>query len=242
MSQRSSLIAAEWRYLVFLNYVVEQTLLTPCLPEGVELDEFNGKLYLSLVGLLTRNMQIGGVDDPFHGEFEQVNLRFYAKRRSDEGLDHGVVFIREIVPDVLQATAARAIYGERFVAMPMRHRISIATDDPRATFEYGFEYEDGWNSVKAVSQGQLRSMQTGSKEEFIAHRLSGFAGRPGGPTSHYRLQHPRWRYWPAAEASLQADVAEVWGREFVPYLHERPDFAFIAAGSAVEVHMPQSGN
>ena len=43
-------LTAEWRYLAMLNYAVDPALLAPLVPRGTELDEFENKTYVSLVG------------------------------------------------------------------------------------------------------------------------------------------------------------------------------------------------
>ena len=45
-------LTAEWRKLIMANYLVEPELLKPYLPAGTELDYWNGKLHLSLVGFM----------------------------------------------------------------------------------------------------------------------------------------------------------------------------------------------
>ena len=69
-------LTADWRHLLMLNYVVEPDLLRPRVPSGVELDAWNGKTYLSLVGFLFQHTRVLGWRVPFHTDFEEVNLRF----------------------------------------------------------------------------------------------------------------------------------------------------------------------
>ena len=41
-------LTAEWRYLALLNYAVDPALLAGLVPSDTELDEFEGKTYMSL--------------------------------------------------------------------------------------------------------------------------------------------------------------------------------------------------
>jgi uncharacterized protein YqjF (DUF2071 family) len=43
-------LTAEWRFLVMLNYAVDPELLARFVPRGTELDVFEGRTYVSLVG------------------------------------------------------------------------------------------------------------------------------------------------------------------------------------------------
>ena len=94
----SIFLSAEWRSLVMLNYAVDRVVLEPLLPRGVELDLWEGGALVSMVGFLFRDCRVLGVPVPFHRNFEEVNLRFYVRRRVDGEWRRGVVFVREIVP------------------------------------------------------------------------------------------------------------------------------------------------
>lgn len=77
-------LKAEWRYLVMLSYVVEQELLHRYVPNGVELDTWNGDACVSMVGFLFLRTRVMGLGMPLHTNFEEVNLRFYVRRSAPE--------------------------------------------------------------------------------------------------------------------------------------------------------------
>src|ERR1700761_6977286 len=117
-------LEADWRYLAMLNFAVDPDLLRRLVPEGTELDFFDGKTFVTVVGFLFLNTRVLGVPVPLHRDFEEVNLRFYVRRKSADTWRRGVVFVREFVPKIAIATVARVFYGERYSAYPMRHNIS----------------------------------------------------------------------------------------------------------------------
>ena len=86
---------AGWR---LLNYAVDPKLLAPRVPAGTELDQFEGKTFVSLVGFRFLSTKVFGVPIPFHRNFDEVNLRFYVRRREAGMVKRGVVFIQELVP------------------------------------------------------------------------------------------------------------------------------------------------
>jgi uncharacterized protein len=116
-------LTANWRYLAMLNYVVDPRLLAPLVPRGTEIDFDNGETFLSVVGFLFLDTRLLGVPVPLHRDFEEVNLRFYVRRKSADTWRRGVVFIRELVPRRAIALVARACYGENYLALPMKHEI-----------------------------------------------------------------------------------------------------------------------
>src|SRR5438128_2571069 len=79
----------------------------PLVPCGVELDLWEGAALVSMVGFLFLDCRVLGVPVPFHRNFEEVNLRFYVRRKAGGEWRRGVVFIREIVPRRAIALVAR---------------------------------------------------------------------------------------------------------------------------------------
>jgi uncharacterized protein len=106
-----------------LNYVVDPRLITPLVPAETEIDFENGETFLSVVGFLFFDTRLLGLPIPLHRDFEEVNLRFYVRRKSADTWRRGVVFIRELVPRRAIALVARTFYGENYVALPMKHEI-----------------------------------------------------------------------------------------------------------------------
>lgn len=224
-------LTAEWRHLVMLNYPVDPALLTPLVPAGTELDSWQGTTYLSVVGFLFLRTRVMGVPVPFHRDFEEVNLRFYVRRRGPEGWRRGVVFVREIVPRRAIAWVARTVYGENYVAMPMRH--SLPPGDGTITYEW--RHRGRWCSLQAAVSGRPSPLEAGTEAEFIAEHYWGYARQRDGGTVEYRVEHPRWQAWRADAAGLDADVAALYGDAFAAPLSAPPRSAFVADGSPVVV-------
>ncbi|MFD6447768.1 DUF2071 domain-containing protein [Promicromonospora sp. NPDC060204] len=118
-------LSAEWRRLLMLSYEIDPDALRPLVPRGVELDTWDGRHLVSMVAFQFLDTRLLGVPVPFHRDFDEINLRFYVRRRADDGWRRGVVFVKEIVPRWALATVARVVYGEKYVARPMRHRIDL---------------------------------------------------------------------------------------------------------------------
>ncbi len=55
-----------------LSYEVEPRLLTKFVPEGTELDRWNSKVFVSLVGFrFLKTKVVGAVPVPFHRNFDE---------------------------------------------------------------------------------------------------------------------------------------------------------------------------
>jgi uncharacterized protein YqjF (DUF2071 family) len=235
-------LTAHWRYLAMLNFRVAPELLAPYLPAGTELDFFNGETYLSVVGFLFYHSLVCGLPIPRHRNFEEVNLRFYVRKKpvrlAPDTWRRGVVFIRELVPKPAIAITARVFYGEPYQALPMRSE--VIDRDGEVSVRYEWRRGNRWEHLAMTARGQAEIVPAGSHEEFITEHYWGYTRHDPDRTSEYRVEHPRWKIWPAASSELRADVAALYGEKFLAPLTTPPASAFIADGSFVTVYRRSS--
>ena len=237
MAQSRAFLSAEWRNLAMLNFRVDPAILARFVPRGTELDFFQGTTYISVVGFQFLRTRIFGVlPVPFHVNFDEVNLRFYVRRREGDEVRRGVVFVKEVVPRRAIACVARWSYGEKYIACPMRHEISGA-QSPSARYEWKFQNK--WCGMGATAASIPLLPQEGSLEQFITEHYWGYSTKRGGRSVEYRVSHAPWRVWTASKARFEGDGAAMYGEVFDECLSRPPDSAFIAEGSKVEVHMPR---
>jgi uncharacterized protein YqjF (DUF2071 family) len=215
-----------------LNYVVDPQLITPLVPAETEIDFENNETFLSVVGFLFLDTRLLGLPIPLHRDFEEVNLRFYVRRKSADTWRRGVVFIRELVPRPAIALIARAFYGENYVAVPMKHEIEHL--DGNLKVEYSWRRGRKWESLKMTAAGEAQSIPAGSHTEFITEHYWGYTALRSG-CSEYRVEHPRWKIWNANGFELNANVATLYGEQFAETLSQSPRSAFIADGSPITV-------
>jgi uncharacterized protein YqjF (DUF2071 family) len=230
-------LSTEWRNLVMLNYAVDSALLQPLVPKGTELDFWGGNCFLTVVGFLYLHTRLLGVPIPFHRNFEEVNLRFYVRRKTSDGYRRGVVFVKEVVPRMAIAAVARWLYNENFVACPMSSQIRqpSETEGTVGSVEYRWTSLSRTNVVRAEFHGMPSEPAGGSEEEFITEHYWGYTCQRDGSTSEYRVEHPRWRVWRASSTELDCDIAGFYGEQYHKALSQLPTSAFVAEGSAVAV-------
>ncbi len=233
----SKFLTAEWRHLAMLNFEVDPKVLRPFVPAGTELDDWQGRTFISVVGFMFLSTRVFGVAIPWHRNFEEVNLRFYVRRKASDGWRRGVVFIKEIVPRAAIALTARVVYGENYVAVPMNHDIACenaGSATPR-NVSYSWRFRGRENRIELTVQGDAREALEESDAEFITEHYWGYARRRGGRTMEYHVEHPRWRIARASAARLDCDVDGLYGSQFVEFLKGQPASAFLADGSDVTV-------
>jgi uncharacterized protein YqjF (DUF2071 family) len=225
-------LTANWRYLAMLNFVVDPAIVAPLVPPGTELDFENGETFVSVVGFLFLDTRILGLPIPLHRDFEEVNLRFYVRKKFADTWRRGVIFVRELVPRRAIALVARAFYGENYLALPMKHEIEHV--DLRVKVEYSWRRGRKWESLKMSASGEPQIIPAGSHADLITEHYWGYTG-VRAECSEYRVEHPRWKIWNAEKFELRADVTALYGEQFAETLTAPPRSAFVAEGSPITV-------
>ena len=228
-------LSAEWRDLVMLNYEVEADLLSRYVPPGTALDSFKGRTYLSLVGFrFCGTRLLGCLPIPFHANFDEVNLRFYVRRKEGNEDRRGVVFIAELVPKRAIAATARLAYGENYTHLPMKHRVE--TQGLNKTVEYQWQVGDQWCRLSAETLGLPAQPQQGSLEQFITEHFWGYSTQRTGGCIEYHVSHVPWQVWASPQAGFEGETTDLYGEKLATVLQRRPDCAFVADGSPVIVY------
>jgi uncharacterized protein YqjF (DUF2071 family) len=220
-----------------LNYPVEPAILRPLVPRGTELDLWQEQALVSVVGFRFVSTRVLGIRFPGHEDFEEVNLRFYVRRRVGDEIRRAVVFIRELVPRPAIAWTARLWYNEPYRALPMRHAIQIAGSERRLHYEW--RERGGWIGIHATTIGPPTALVRGSEAEFITEHYWGYTRQRDGGTIEYQVQHPSWRVWESPSATCTGDHWVTYGEPFARALVGAPQSAFVAEGSPVTVGHPR---
>ena len=226
-------LTAEWRKLAIFNFEIDPDLLKSYVPKGTELDFFNGKCLVSVVGFLFLNTKVLGISVPFHRNFEEVNLRFYVKKWENGIWKRGVVFIQEIVPKHALTFVANTFYNEHYHTFPMKHTIENKIEN-QLNIEYAWKNKD-WNFLKISADAQPKTMLPNSEFEFITEHYFGFT-KNGNSTTEYEVRHPKWTYYEVLDFQLNIDFEQQYGKEFAMLQHQKPDSVMLAEGSEIEVH------
>lgn len=223
-------LTAKWHDLIMANYEVDPSLLEPRLPAGTSLDLHEGKCFVSLVGFMFLDTRVLDFLVPFHINFEEVNLRFYVVRETEDEIRRGVVFVKEIVPKAAIAAVARTFYGEPYERWAMSHECSGT--------HVGYNWSKGTcsNSVTVTRGENLGVPADGSHGEFIIEHYWGYTKRGGNRTDEYRVEHPKWELFEAADPQIEVDFGCTYGEEFAFLTELQPYSILLAKGSEIAVY------
>ena len=229
-------LEADWRKLIMANYIIDPDLLTGFIPHGTELDFFEDKTFVSLVGFMFYNTKVLKITVPFHKNFEEVNLRFYVRYNQDGEWKRGVVFIKEIVPLKTISLIANHLYKEHYQTLPMKHNIR---EDDKVSVSYHWDYKKRWNSLSVLAEKESLPIQEGTEQEFITEHYWGYTRVSDTKTSEYEVVHPKWQHYPVLDYDIDVDFKTVYGEKFGFLSEEKPSSVLLAEGSWIAVKKGQ---
>lgn len=228
-----SFLTAQWRKLIMANYEIDPSILEPYVPAFTELDFFEGKTYVSLVGFLFDDVKLMGLSIPFHRTFEEVNLRFYVRYKEKGEWKRGTVFISEIVPKAAITFVANTVYKEHYSTLPMKH--SWTEKDNHLHIAYDWKLNKEWQHLSVKAQTTPREIPLGHFNEFITEHYWGYNKVSDQKTIEYEVRHPRWQDYAVEDYSIQADFGKLYGQDFTFLSNQEPYNVLLAEGSAISV-------
>lgn len=223
-------LTAKWQDLIMANYEVAPHLLADFVPPGTTLDFYGEKCFVSLVAFMFLDTRVLKIPVPFHINFEEVNLRFYVKRETENETRRGVVFIKEIVPRFAIATVARVFYGEPYEAWRMSHQKTSRE------LIYAWWKRDDVHHIKVEIGENTGIPKENSNGEFIIEHYWGYTKRVGNRTDEYKVEHPKWELFDVKDYEIKCDFGKLYGAKFAFLNDAKPDSIFMAKGSEVSVY------
>ena len=215
--------------------------MEPLLPSGLVIDHWQGRAYVSLVGLRFDNVRVFGVPAPPRA-YDEINLRFYVRRRAgDRDNRPGVVFVRQLVPHRLTALAARVMYREPFETAPTGHAFH-AGDAAGAALAacVAYHWDENGRRQRFWASAEEAPMDTApnSLEEFLTSRYWGYNGKPSSGVRTYHLTRPDWQVRQASRWGIDCDFSEVCGGRLTETMRKMPASVLLATGSRAAVSLP----
>lgn len=227
-------LSARWENLIMANYEVDPDVLKSYLPHGVELDFYNNKTYVSLVGFMFKKTSLFNIPIPFLATFEEINLRFYVKRVEGGAIKRGVVFINETVPYKFVAWLANKLYKEHYIAIPTKNKLEIKSSSKAIRYEWKINNE--WNHIAVNVANTKEPILPGSIEEFIFEHYYGYTKINEQHSQEYKVNHPRWHVNNVIDHFIHCDFKLMYGNDFSFLNKRQPDSVIHAEGSPVTVN------
>jgi uncharacterized protein YqjF (DUF2071 family) len=222
-------LTARWNNLFLATWAVPPALLEKRLPPGLTLDQRGGSAFVSLVAFEFLDTRVFGIPWPGYRDFGEINLRFYVR----QGLDRGVVFIREFVPQRLVAWMARLLYNEPYLAAPLT---VLKQDGPDAiSLEYRLHFAGREQRISVTGGKPAFRPAEDSDEHFFKEEHWGYGVTRSGKGLRYEVAHPVWDVYPVRSYEIDFDSAGVYGAEWGFLREQTPLSVALAVGSAISV-------
>ncbi len=238
MTAPSPFLTATWSNLLLFTYAIDPEILRPRLAEGLELDTIDGEAFVSLVAFDFLNTRVKGISFPGFRNFPEINLRFYVREPANGR--RGVMFVRELVPSLVIAWTAQALYNEPYVTASMKSQ--VVRDETALTVRHDWTYKGRSHAVEVVSSPELRDAEPDSLEHFFKEHEWGYGKARSGAALVYTVNHVRWPVHDVVRHTVDVDFARLYGQEFEPLNRAEPMSIMHAKGSAVEVYPPAFGS
>ena len=165
MPDRPHALVQEWRNLTFMHWEVSPEKLQPHIPEGLEIDLFDGKAYVGTIPFQMRNVRPRLLPSvPGISTFPEFNVRTYVTKNGKPG----VLFL------TLDAQSrVTCFYAPRKYGLPYRYaKCRLKIDENRYSWVSKRSSDGVELEGEATATGEKRIAKKGTLEEFLFERYS----------------------------------------------------------------------
>lgn len=189
-----------WRALTFLHWAYEPAVIRRLLPEGVELDTFNGAAWIGLTPFLLANLHPPLMPAvPWLSSFPEMNVRTYVKGRDGKP---GIWFF------TLEADRMAAVLGARMsYRLPYRWaRMRVREQEGIVSYQSDRFAPFGKGRARIAVRPGAR-MEAGQFDNFLTARYRLYT-RAGKRIGHADIEHEPWPLRSADVVQFEQDVVE----------------------------------
>ena len=227
-------LESKWQRLVSINYVVDAKILEPYIPAGTELELFNNKCFVSLVAFRYDDTKLLRFKVPFHTQFEEINLRFYVRRKlPNRQWRSEVAFTKLFFPKPALSAVANSIYKENYETRRMRH--TWKEDEKFLYTSYGLN-KSHWHQFSIISEKDPIPIEFNSPAYFFSKHYWGTSQIDSKASTEYMIEHPEWFTYETVKADINFDFGLLFGDDFESLTNSKPDSVQMFDGSDVTIY------
>ena len=192
-----------WRDLLFVHWEVSAEALRPLLPEALELDDFEGRLFVGAVPFVMEGVRASWMPGFTALSFLETNLRTYVRYRDRPG----VWFFSLEAASWLAVKVARSVWKLPY------HHASMSVDRTGDTIRYRSSRNDGSGaglSAEFEVGEALGPSRPGTLEHFRLERYLLFSER-GGRLYEGQVNHVPYPARAARVRSLEESLLAAAG-------------------------------
>ena len=197
MPMRPHALSQEWRELTVLHWKVDADRLQPHLPDGLEIDFFEGEAYVGVIPFIMKNVRPRGLPSvPGISTFAEFNVRTYVVKDGQPG----VFFLTLDAKSLVTCFHAPRAYGlaYRYAKAKVKRNGDDLQWQSRRSSD-GAELRGTSNA-----KGSMRSAEPDSLEYFLFERYCLYTEHEGCLRRAY-VYHQPWSFQDG-EARLEANT------------------------------------
>lgn len=191
-----------WRHLLFLHWPVEGGIVRPYIPDGLELDTFDGQAWISVVPFRIREARARGLPPiPGFSSVDEINVRTYVRNRHGK---KGVFFLKIGASKWWVAAGARMIFKLPYLSAS----ISMQSEADRFQLKVSWDHNRGARSVTEQFDCGYRpgpekvELKPGTLDYWLTERYCLFTAGGNGAIKIGEIHHRPWLLHP-----VEVDIA-----------------------------------
>jgi uncharacterized protein len=200
------LMHQDWGKLLFMHWRIDEKLLRPLIPEGLEIDTFDGSAWIAVVPFTMWNISafppfLPAV--PGLSAMHELNVRTYVYYDNVPG----VWFFS------LDCDSAAAVLGARTFFFLPYYNADIELEQSNSTITYSLERDDDPSAefeAEWTFKDDARFAHPGSLEFFLTERYCLYSEKDG-ELYRARIHHQPWPLASATVASYESTMIESLG-------------------------------
>ena len=219
-----------WRHLLFIHWRMAAADLQPLLPDGLEIETFDGSAWLAVVPFsMERVRPWWSPPVPGISWFLETNVRTYVRHRSGQ---NGVWFISLDANHRLAVAIARRIWHLNYVFAKLQMRIEHSG---KAAYSGMRHRQSGNYAVEVHVDRSVESStaEPGTLDEFLLERYHLITRRPDGTFMVGQVHHGPYRFFPVAVAGVVQTLTTAQGCSVE--LNREPDHIVYSPGVDVGI-------
>ena len=196
MPDRPFAISQEWRELTFMHWKVDPERLKPHLPDGLEIDLFNGEAYVGVIPFVMKNVRPRGLPSvPGISTFAEFNVRTYVIKDGQAGVFFLTLDAKSLVT---------CFYAPRAYGLPYRYAKAKVKYEGESLQWRSRRSSDGAELIGSTSnKGPLQSSDSNTLEHYFFERYCLYTEHQGCIRRAY-VYHQPWSFT-EAEVNLESN-------------------------------------
>ena len=196
MPNRPFAISQECRELTFMHWKVDPERLKPHLPDGLEIDLFNGEAYVGVIPFVMKNVRPRGLPSvPGISTFAEFNVRTYVIKDGQAGVFFLTLDAKSLVT---------CFYAPRAYGLPYRYAKASVKYEGESLQWRSRRSSDGAELIGSTSnKGPLQSSDSNTLEHYFFERYCLYTEHQGCIRRAY-VYHQPWSFT-EAEVNLESN-------------------------------------